>query len=90
MADEVEPGELGEHAQPSTTFGEGKPIWYLVPLRMLCTIAFFMTLSSCIVAYGGVMNDARWGTATLIALCVAVGTGVCRRTAKARFDRRSR
>ncbi|MCQ4211711.1 hypothetical protein [Streptomyces longispororuber] len=90
MADDVEPGSPAEHARPASTVGEGKPIWYLVPLRMLCTIAFFMTLSSCIVVYGGVMNDARWGTATLIALCVAVGTGIGRRTAKARFDRRSR
>lgn len=79
-----------DHVQHSVGVREGKPVWYLVPLRMLCSMVFFMTLWMYIAAHGGVMNQARWGTATLIGLCAAVGSGVCRRVAKARYDRRAR
>ncbi|MET8472589.1 hypothetical protein ABZY90_34795 [Streptomyces sp. NPDC006422] len=68
----------------------GKPVWYLVPLRMLCSMVFFMTLSLCIVANGAVMDQARWETATLISFGVAVVSGVGRRGAKAWYDRRVR
>ncbi|MGY0489174.1 hypothetical protein [Streptomyces sp. WG-D5] len=69
------------------TAHETKPTWYLVPLRILCAMTFFMTLSLCIVANGGVMTESSWGTATLISFCVAVATGICRRLARARYDR---
>ncbi|WP_338692800.1 hypothetical protein V2W30_01000 [Streptomyces sp. Q6] len=88
MATDVEPEERAGHTRRAMSAGEVKPMWYLVPLRMICTITFFMTLSTCIAAYGCVMTDARWGTATLISFCVAVGSAVCRRAAKARYDRR--
>lgn len=90
LAVDMEAGGPFDSVQPVGAAGEGKPGWYLVPLGMLCSIMFFMTLCSCIAAYGCVMNDTRWGTAMLISFCVAVGSGVCRRVAKARYDRRSR
>ncbi|WP_328631179.1 hypothetical protein [Streptomyces sp. NBC_00356] len=90
VAADMEPGGAFDRDQPAVTAGAGKPMWYLVPLRMVCSITFFMTLCSCLAAYGCVMNEARWGTATLISFCVSVGSGVCRRVAKARYDRRHR
>ena len=88
MVADAEPEDPRDHLRRAAAAGADKPAWYLVPLRMLCSILFFMTLSTCIAAYGAVMNDARWGTATLISLGVAVAGGVCRRAAKARYDRR--
>ncbi|MFZ3554824.1 hypothetical protein [Streptomyces sp. BH055] len=90
-AADAEPEEDAlDGVQHATAANVGKPAWYLVPLRMLCSMTFFMTLWLYIAAHGGVMNHARWGTATLISFCVAVGSGVCRGVAKARYDRRAR
>ncbi|WP_353940212.1 hypothetical protein ABII15_00515 [Streptomyces sp. HUAS MG91] len=86
---DAEPEDVPDHLQGAATAINGKPMWYLVPLRMICTITFFMALSSCIAAYGCVMNEARWGTATLISLCVSVGSAVCRHAAKTRYDQRN-
>ncbi|MFZ3573076.1 hypothetical protein ACOKM5_39730 [Streptomyces sp. BH097] len=84
---EEDPVDRVRHA---TAANVGKPAWYLVPLRILCSMTFFMTLWLYIAVHGGVMNHARWGTATLISFCVAVGSGVCRGVARARYDRRAR
>ncbi|MFI5663517.1 hypothetical protein [Streptomyces sp. NPDC051684] len=87
---DAEPEGAVDGARHGAAVSQGKPAWYLVPLRILCSMTFFMTLWLCIAAHGGVMNEARWGTATLISLCVAVGSGVLRRVAQARYDRRAR
>ncbi|NEB73649.1 hypothetical protein G3I40_00070 [Streptomyces sp. SID14478] len=89
IAADVEPRQIAGRVQNVAPAGDVKPMWYLVPLRMICTITFFMTLSSCIAAYGCVMSDARWGTATMIGLGVSIGSAACRRLAKARYDRRN-
>ncbi|MFH9062712.1 hypothetical protein ACH4GM_16035 [Streptomyces coeruleorubidus] len=90
MAEDVERGDLVDRVLQGASESERYPTWYLVPLRLLCVITYFMTLWLCVAAYGGVMNGARWGTATLISLCVSLGSGIFRRVAQVRYDRRNR
>ncbi|WP_306317605.1 MULTISPECIES: hypothetical protein [unclassified Streptomyces] len=88
--------ERGEHLSKAdidrrfAAIVQDKPVWYLVPSRILCTMTFFMSLWLCIAVNGGDMNEARWGSATLISFCVSVASGAVRRVARARYDRRAR